>query len=71
MSTPEPNATPARPRSWATELDRVLVLLAFMAALTAYVVLALKGDPTPRLEDILFVLAGTLAGISLPRSSQP
>ncbi len=53
------------------DLDRLLVLAALLAVLTAYTLLGWHGatDLTTPLRDVLLALAGCLAGISLPRNS--
>ena len=53
------------------DLDRILLLGAFVATLVVYAVLGWHGatDLTAPLRDILLALAGGLVGISLPRSA--
>lgn len=47
--------------------DHVLLFLAFISSLIAYVALSWHGSSVSRLEDIMLMTAGALAGVAVPR----
>lgn len=48
------------------DYSRLAILVAFLATISAYVVLALSGDDTSVLKTLLFIEIGGLVGVSIP-----
>jgi hypothetical protein len=50
-----------------TLLDHVILLVAFLACLLVFTILKLNGDDVGVIDDIMLILIGALAGVSLPK----
>lgn len=47
--------------------DHVVLCVAFLGALVVYGVLSWHGSNVGRLEDVVLVLAGAIAGVAIPK----
>lgn len=50
-----------------TLTDHLILLVAFLACLTVFTILKIHGDGVGIIDDIMLILVGALAGVSIPK----